>query len=296
LDKVTIKVPATTANLGPGFDCLGMALNIHNTMTFEKSEAPSFVMSGEGAGSLSGDLIYRSLEALYAEADRKPPDLAISCHNGIPVASGLGSSAATIVGALVGGNMLLGEPFALDQLVQLAAQTEGHPDNTTPALLGGCQVMVQNGKKVVYASIPLPKGLKAVLFVPDFSLPTAETRQMLPQQVSMADAVHNISRTALLVTALATSNLAHLKLATQDRLHQPTRGTLFPAMTAIFEAALAVGALGVFLSGGGPTVCALTLEKEEAIADAMLASASKAGVKGRTKIAEPSLIGAQVVS
>ncbi len=295
MDKVTIRVPATAANLGPGFDSLGMALNIYNTMTFEKSRSPTFVVSGEGAGSLSSDLIYRSLVALYEETGGKRPDLAISCHNDIPVASGLGSSAAAIVGALVGGNTLLGEPFALDQLVQLAAQIEGHPDNTTPALLGGCQVVVCDVEKVVHASVPLPQGLKAVLFIPDFSLPTSETRRMLPQQVSLADAVHNISRTALLVTGLATGNLAHLKLATQDRLHQPTRGTLFPAMTAIFETALTAGALGVFLSGGGPTVCALTLEKAEAIANAMLAAASKAGVKGRTRIAEPSPVGAQIV-
>lgn len=296
MDKVTIRVPATTANLGPGFDCLGMALNLYNTMTFEQTEPTSFVVVGEGAGSLSSDLIYRSLAALYAETSRKLPNLAISCNNDIPVASGLGSSAAAIVGALLGGNALLGQPLSLDRLVQLAAQLEGHPDNTTPAFLGGCQVIVWDGEKVVHASIPLPQGLKTVLLIPDFSLPTAATRQMLPQQVSMADAVHNISRTALLVTALATGKLDYLKLATQDRLHQPTRQALFPAMPDIFEAALVAGALGVFLSGGGPTILAFAVDKEEAIADAMLAAANRAGVKARTRIAEPSLVGAQVVA
>jgi len=296
LDRVTVKVPATTANMGPGFDCLGMALNVYNVMTFEQTGVAHFTVEGEGAASLSDHLIRRSLAALYAEAGRKLPDLAISCQSDIPVASGLGSSAAAIVGALLGGNTLLGQPLSLDRLVQLAAQLEGHPDNTTPALLGGCQVVVRDGEKVVHASIPLPQGLKAVLFVPDFPLPTAVTRQMLPQQVSMADAVHNISRTALLVTALATGKLEYLRLATQDRLHQPTRNTLFPAMTEIFEAALSAGALGVFLSGGGPTILAFALDKEESIADAMLAAANKAGITGRTRIAEPNPVGAQALA
>ncbi len=296
MDMVTIRVPATTANLGPGFDCVGMALDIYNTMTFEQDRIAGLEMTGEGAGSLSGDLIYRSLEALCGEAGRVLPDLAISCHNDIPVASGLGSSAAAIVGTLLAGNMLLDQPLSLERLVHLAAHLEGHPDNTTPALLGGCQVVVQDGEKVVHASVPLPQGLKAVLFIPDFRMPTAETRRILPQQVSMADAVHNISRTALLVTALATGNLEHLRLATHDRLHQPTRSKLLPAMAEIFGAALSAGALGVFLSGGGPTICAFAMDKGEAIADAMDNAASKAEVKGRTMIAEPSLVGAQVVA
>ena len=299
LHRVTVRVPATTANLGPGFDCLGMALDIHNSVTVETGQGFGISISGEGESVLSrgrDNRVYQAISAAYQRAGKEVPDLRLACHNEIPLRRGLGSSAAAAVGGLVAANTLLDGVLAPDELVSLGTALEGHPDNVAAALLGGCQVAVLDGDSVVTASIPLPQGLVAVLYVPDFEMPTAEARTILPKQVSRADAVHNVARTALLVTALATGQLHYLRLATQDRLHQPARQALFPAMGAIFEAALAAGALGVFLSGGGSTVLALAQGGADAIAEAMSQAAAGAGLRGYARVAQPSMAGAQVVA
>ncbi|MDP2952053.1 MAG: homoserine kinase, partial [Chloroflexota bacterium] len=212
----------------------------------------------------------------------------------IPLRRGLGSSAAAVVGGLMAGQELLGRPLSPQQLLGLATELEGHPDNVAPALMGGCQVVV-GGSEIVSAPVPLPRGLVAALFIPDFEIPTREARAVLPQQVSRADAVYNVGRAALLVAALATGQLGYLRIATQDRLHQPARQALFPAMERVFQAALEAGALGVFLSGSGSTILALVKGRASPVAQAMARAAREAGVKGRTKIARPSLQGAAVV-
>ncbi|MBI2907481.1 MAG: homoserine kinase [Chloroflexi bacterium] len=297
--KVTVKVPATSANLGPGFDCLGMALDFGNTITVELAEEFSISVTGEGTDTISrgpNNRVYSALTASYEKVGRKAPPLAINCHNEIPVGRGLGSSASAIVGGLMAANTLCGGPLSMKELVAMAALLEGHADNVVPAFLGGCQVIVHHGGELVTSAIPFPQALRAVLFIPDFQMPTEKSRALLPQQVSRADAVHNISRAALLVASLCSSNLEHLSVATQDKLHQPTRQTLFPAMPRIFEAALAAGAKGVFLSGGGPTILAFVADGADKIGEAMRAAAEKEGVHGRVKIASVSPMGARVVS
>jgi homoserine kinase len=290
-----VKIPATTANLGPGFDSLGMALDIYNTVTVEKSEKFKISISGEGEDVLSltkDNLVYLSFAALYNRIGLSVPKVKISCQSNIPLTRGLGSSATAIVGGLVAANSLCGEPLSSYEILKLGTLLEGHPDNVVAALFGGCQVIVQDGEDLVFASIPFPPELKAVLFIPDFEMKTTEARKLLPQEVSRADAIYNIGRVALLTTVFATGKLEHLRVATQDRLHQPQRQALFPAMYKIFDAALEAGALGVFLSGGGPTILALAQNSEAEIGKAVSEVAKKFEVEGEVRMAHLSSEGA----
>ena len=299
MNRVEIVVPATTANLGPGFDSLGLALDINNTVAVEMGHSFSISISGEGAQSLDRsprNLVYRAMAAVYERVGQPVPHFRLACHNEIPLRRGLGSSAAAAAGGLVAANLLCGQPLPAEELIRLGTALEGHPDNIAPAILGGCQISVLEGEKVLTAPLPWPPALKAVLFIPDFEMATAQARSILPSQVSRADAIYNISRTALLVAALATGRLEHLRVATQDRLHQPARQALFPAMGLIFEAALAAGALGAFLSGGGSTILALARDSFEAIAEAMAQAARGAGITGRTRLTRASAQGAHLLT
>ncbi|MBI2936383.1 MAG: homoserine kinase, partial [Chloroflexi bacterium] len=267
LRRVEVKVPATTANLGPGFDCLGMALDLWNLVSLEVGKSNT-VICGEGAETLSrgeDNLVYRSVFRLFAEVGKPVPALGLSCRNAIPLARGLGSSAAAVVGGLVAANALCGRPLSQRELLRLATEQEGHADNVAPALLGGCQIVMKEGNGLLTAQVPLPEGLSAVLFIPDQPLSTEKARAVLPPQVSREDAVFNIARSAMLVNALACGKLDLLALATQDRLHQPYREKLFPSMRLIFRAALEAGALGVFLSGSGSSILALARGREMTI-------------------------------
>ncbi|MEE9325268.1 MAG: homoserine kinase [Dehalococcoidia bacterium] len=297
-EKVIVRVPATAANMGPGFDCLGMALDIFNTVTVERSQNFHIAVSGQGDGQLSlgeDNMVYRGIGIAYKEIGMGIPTLSLLCHNDIPLLRGLGSSAAALVGGIVAGNALCGDPLSPERVLQLATTIEGHPDNIASALYGGCQIVVRDGERLIATSLPLPPDLKALLYIPDFPMPTQEARSILPDHVSRSDAIYNVSRAALLANALATGQLEHLKLATQDVLHQPARQTLFPAMRELFEASLNAGALGVFLSGGGSTVLALAKTNEDAILRAMAEAGDRAGLKGTTRMAHPTVEGASVV-
>ena len=296
-ERVTVRVPATTANLGPGFDCLGMALDIWNEVAVERGDF-AVAIQGEGEGTLStgqDNLVYRALCIPFQEAGLQVPTLSLWCSNTIPLSRGLGSSAAAIVGGLVVGNQLAGSPLDQEQLLEQATLLEGHPDNVSAALLGGCRIVVREGERLITAPVPLPEGIGAVLFVPETPMPTREARAVLDPSVSREDAVYNIGRGALLVNALATGRMEDLRVATQDRLHQPARQALFPAMKNIFRAALDAGALGVFLSGGGSTVLALTRGREMTIGYEMAEAAKLSSVNGEVKVTRPSLQGAHVV-
>lgn len=296
--RVTVRVPASTANLGPGFDCLGMALDIYNAVSISASPSFQIEVTGEGAGVLPRDgqnIAYKALQALADEAGREVSPLRLELNNGIPLARGLGSSAAAIVGALVAADHFFDARLPVDALLELACRLEGHPDNVAPALLGGCTVVVRDGQRLVHSPVPLPPGLVAVLFVPDFALATADARRVLPRHVEMADAVFNAGRTALLATCLATGRLDLLRVATQDALHQPWRRALFPAMEVLFRAALDAGALCAFLSGAGPAVLALTVHDADLVAHSLREAALRERVPGSTRLARPDMAGAHLV-
>ena len=294
--RLTVRVPATTGNLGPGFDCLGMALDIWNTIQVEVGES-GFDIAGEGADLLprgGANLTYRSFRLALDEAGHPIPDVRITCRNEIPLARGLGSSSAAVVGGLVAGNEVGGRRLPEQRLLELAVEVEGHPDNAAPALFGGCQIVVGNGANLITCHVPVPEDLRAVLFIPDISMPTDQARALLPAEVPRRDAVYNMGRVALLVRAFATGDLAYLATATEDRLHQPARQQIFPAMKNIFRAAMSAGALGVFLSGAGSTVLALTKGKEFTVGYEMADAANKSGVGGRVKVTRPSNQGVDV--
>ena len=309
---IRVAAPATTANLGPGYDCLGMALDIWNTVEVEplpEGTVPSVSVSGEGEGELEAgpeNLVYRSMEFLYRELDIPMPPLRVHCDNEIPLARGLGSSAAAIAGGLAAANALAntekeGGGFTPRDLLEMAATIEGHPDNVAAAVMGGLQLVVteaqDTGESTLYTvPVSVPAAIHAVLFIPETRIATADARAVLPQQLPVPDAVHNMARVALLVAGMATNHPEYLSVATQDKLHQPYRQPLFPAMKLLMKAALDAGALGAFLSGSGSTVLALTQGREMTVAYEMAEAARQASVEGTVKVTQPTALGAHLVS
>ena len=294
---VTVKVPATTANMGPGFDCLGMALDIWNSVRVEFGPA-GMEIEGEGADSLPRDhknLVFGSFSRVFEEIGSPVPQVNMVCRNDVPLGRGLGSSAAAVVGGLTTANHMCGDALSQEKLLALAVEIEGHPDNVTAAMLGGCTIVVNGEAGLVTAEVPFPEDISAVLFVPDQPMPTKEARGLLGAEVSREDAVYNIGRTALLVRALSTGDLSQLAIATEDRLHQPARQSIFSPMKNIFRAALSAGALGVFLSGAGSSVLALARDREFTIGYEMADAAAKSGVDGVIKVTKPSRLGVHVV-
>jgi homoserine kinase len=297
VSKVTVRVPASTANLGPGFDCLGMALGLYNTVTVQVTRGRLDVrIKGEGAEELrwgEENRVLRAIRLAFEEAGQRLPSLALEQQNEIPLGRGLGSSSAATVAGLVAGNALCGNPLSEQQILVLGTQLERHPDNVAPALLGGLVIVVQDDTGLLYNRIPTPADLEAALFVPEFSMPTDKARRVLPQDISRSDAVHNLGRVALLVSAFLQGRYELLDAATRDRLHQPYREAMFPAMPELFTAARQAGALGVFLSGAGSTILALCRGNGHTVAEAMATTARKKSVAGQPMVVPVSSKGVQ---
>ncbi len=287
-ERASVLVPATSANLGPGFDCLGLAVDLWGTITLERREAPAV---DDPMASMAITAAHR----VFDRARQAAGPLVVSYEGSIPLARGLGASAVARVGGLVAANELCGRLLDRDDLLVLATELEGHADNVAPALFGGLQASVVEDKHVMHTAVPLPAGLQCVLFVPEFRIATKDARRVLPDSLSRADAVHNIGRAALLVAAMARGRFDLLNAATQDRLHQPARSELFPAMSAIFDAAKAAGAHAAYLSGSGSTLCAFATANAEGIAGAMAEAARSREVSGQTIITRPTEKGAEVV-
>ncbi|HZX45756.1 MAG TPA: homoserine kinase [Clostridia bacterium] len=257
-----VKVPATSANMGPGFDCMGVALDIYNTVAAE--EIPEGVVienHGRDADLIGKDdsnLIYKAMKTVFEKVGYMPTGLKITSYNEIPVARGLGSSAASTAAGLILANAMTGETLSLEEIIRLGTALEGHPDNIVPAMIGGMTLSYsQDTSSVGYIKVDFPENLRMLVMVPDFMLSTTKARMVLPQRVELGNAVFNISRAALMVAALTAGKLEHLKYAVQDRLHQPYREKLIPGMQEVFEQAYNAGARGVFLSGAGSTIVAM---------------------------------------
>jgi len=239
------------------------------------------------------------MEFLFMDAGEDMPAVRISCDNAIPLARGMGSSAAAIAGGLVAANALSKHNYTPNDLLEMAATIEGHPDNVAAAVLGGMQLVITDrtdeGSRLYTVPVNVPPELHAVVFVPQVRISTEDARAVLPANVSVADAVHNMGRVGLLVAAMATNHPEYLTVATQDRLHQPYRQPLFPAMKVIFQAALDAGAMGVFLSGSGSTVLALTKGREMTVAYEMAEAARQASVEGNVSVTQPTVRGAHLI-
>lgn len=293
-----VLVPATSANLGPGFDALGLALGLENRVYVEPAASLEIVVRGEGADRLETDernFIYRAVRLLADHLNRPTPVLRMVCDNGIPLARGLGSSSAALVAGMLITNTWYGNPLSRQELLEVGVAVEGHPDNLAPALFGGVRVCVRRGESVIHLGVPLARPLRAVLFVPDFPMPTAGARHVVPREVTLSETVFNLSRVGLLVAALTTGHYEVLRVATEDALHQKPRELLFPQMPHFFAAAVAAGALGAYLSGAGSTVLALAEPgHEEAIADAFGLVGMEHGVQGTVRVVDVVDQGARV--
>ncbi len=255
---IKIQIPATSANLGAGFDALGLALNFYNYVDMEEADGVHIEsMDGTEIPTDETNLVYETAETLYKICGRSFSGLTIRQVNNIPMARGLGSSSACIIAGLVGANQLMGEPVGLDDLVDLSAQIEGHPDNTAPALLGGIVTAVFDGKKVHWVKQEVYTTLKFVAAIPDFELKTEKARACLPKEISHKDAVYNLSRAALFSASLLTGKYENLRTSVHDRLHQPYRMELIPHGRDVFDTAYSLGAYAAYLSGAGPCLMSI---------------------------------------
>ncbi|MBI5877858.1 MAG: homoserine kinase [Chloroflexi bacterium] len=295
--RFVIHIPATTANLGSGFDCLGLALDLHNTIEVEDAPQLELFIRGEGDTTLprtAANRVVKAMQRLCDEIGKPLPPVRLCMNNLIPLARGLGSSSAAAVGGLVAANRLHGNPLGPEQLLALAVELEGHPDNVAPALLGGmCVVNMTEGRSVA-VSFAWPAQLQVVVYVPDASLSTAKARGVLPNMITRGDAVFNVGRAALWVAAIAQQRYDLIQLATQDRLHQPYRASLVRGFDAICAAAVRAGALGAFLSGAGSSMAAIVMGNADAVADAMRQTAQGAGQPGRAVVLNGSPHGVRI--
>ncbi|MCG9967690.1 homoserine kinase [Pelotomaculum terephthalicicum JT] len=296
---IRVQVPATTANLGPGFDCLGMALELYNIVEIiQVPHGLTIEVTGEGAADISRDvdnLVFRAAQQVFKQVGFEPTGLKIRLINQIPVARGLGSSTAAIIGGVIAANLLVGGRLSLKEIIGLASLLEGHPDNVAPAVLGGIVISVQADGELKNMKIQPPQGIKCVVAIPDFILATKASRDVLPSQVPFQDVIFNLGRVALLVAALQKGDFTLLGTAMEDHLHQPFRSVLVPGMKKVLAAAKLAGARGVTLSGAGPSVIALADSNFDLIARVMGDTFRQNGVKCRTLVLKPSPIGARAL-
>ena len=300
--SVKVRVPGTSANCGPGFDTLGVACTIYNdlTLTLLPEEHLKITVEGEGAGNIPLDernMVWSAIQRVLKRARRarEYPGAVIHMMNCIPLSRGLGSSAAAIVAGLKAANVLLENPFSRRELLQMATDMEGHPDNVAPALLGGFTVSLLHQRRAESFSFLPRLPLKLVVAIPSFHLSTRLARNALPETVPLADAVFNVSRAALLVGALVKGNLRFLRHAFDDALHQPYRAKLIPGMYEVMEAAKKEGALGAVMSGAGPCLMAYTLGEEAAVGDAMVQAFRGHDIEARCLILDIDRRGAHIV-
>jgi len=294
---ISVRVPATSANLGPGYDAVGLALSLSMRIGLDRAPAPTIEVYGTGA-----DLIprgpdhpaYRAASFVAEIVGESDAHFHLVQENAIPPTRGLGGSAAALVGGAVAANDLFGGQIAAPDLLNLVCELDGHPDNAAPALLGGLVIGTLTPEGVSAVRLE-PRDLKAVVAVPDFAVSTTAARRALPEQVPHRDAVFNVGRSGLLLGSLATGEYELLRVAMQDRLHQPYRSHLVPGLEDVIEAALANGAYGACLSGSGPTVLAFAPEKHAPkVAPAMQTAFEARGVAAKSWALDIDLAGARV--
>jgi len=311
ISTVTVTVPATTANLGPGFDCIGAALTLYNQFKFTRLDLSSSE-SGQAVVGVSikvvgseadrvrtdaSNLVYQSFLKLYQHLGQTPPPVQIEIQLGVPLARGLGSSATAIVGGLVAGNLLAGSPLDQGEIMNIAIALEGHPDNVVPALLGGCRLAATSNSQGTNSweicDIPWHPNLFPVVAIPSFELSTAEARRVLPAEYSRADAIFNTAHLGLLLRGLETGRSEWLQAALQDRIHQPYRKALISGYDAVHSAAIQAGAYGMVISGAGPTLLAVVNSAQAAAVETAMKNAWQAqGITAEAKRLQIDLQGA----
>lgn len=274
--KVSVKVPATVANLGCGFDCFGLALPVYNTVTIQETVLPGSGVeinviteknqeSSRNIPTDKNNIVYKAIELLYGYVGQSPTELKIDITTQIPIARGLGSSASVVVGGLMAANELLGNPADKAVISSIATEIEGHPDNVVPAIYGGITLSSwEEDGSVIYRQLPWHNDWKITVCVPDYELATDISRSVLPSEVSIKDAVYNLRRSAMFVNALYTKDEELMKLALRDKLHQPYRTKLVPGLNSIMENLKHTkDVLGCVLSGAGPSI--MIVSKKESL-------------------------------
>ena len=272
--KISVKVPATSANIGAGFDCLGMALPIYNVITIEETVLPgtgveiNVISDNATVDELSlehipldeNSLVYKAVEMLYNSIGQTPSELRINIKSGIPIARGLGSSASVIVGALVAANELLGRPADEVALLSIACELEGHPDNITPAIVGGLVISSQEDDgTVVYRKLNWPTEWAITVCIPDFELSTDIARSVIPKEVPLKDAVYNVQRMGMFMNAVQNNDAELMKLALHDKLHQPYRMKLIQGLDKIMDNLRHIDSvLGCVISGAGSSILVIS--------------------------------------
>ena len=295
--QVRVRVPATTANLGPGFDCMGLALNLWNEACFTRAgEGIRLINYGEGP-NIPTDERNLIIQAMRFFCDLRgltlPRGLLIRCHNQIPLSSGLGSSAAAVLTGLLGAAQLLNSPLDEKEALDLAARMEGHADNAAAALFGGLVLVAAGKGSWLVQRIEVPP-IQAAVVLPAFDLPTHAARAVLPGEVSLSDATFNMGRALLVVEALRNGSLDLLRRAMDDRLHTPYRLPLIPGAQAALEAAYQAGASAVTISGAGPSLIAFSAADARQVSEAMVSAFKRAGVTARAFLLQTTSSGAAV--
>ena len=291
--RVIVDVPATTANLGPGFDCLGAALDLNNRFAMRRIEGGGerfeLIIEGSEGSHLRGgpeNLVYRAAQRVWKAAGLEPVALEARVRLAVPPARGLGSSATAIVAGLMGANALVGEPLSKEKLLELAIDIEGHPDNVVPSLLGGlCMTAKAASQRWRVVRCEWTSTVKAVVAIPSIRLSTSEARRAMPKAIPVSDAVVNLGALTLLLQRLRTGNGDLISDGMHDRLHEPYRWRLIKGGDQVKQAAMDAGAWGCAISGAGPSVLALCAEdKGMAVSRAMVRAWEAAGVASRAPV------------
>lgn len=261
---IKVRVPATSANMGPGFDSLGIGLTLYNEFGFKEIESGLKFNGIREEFCNEENIIYKAMKHCFDKAGYKIKGLEISeLTQDVPISRGLGSSSTCIVGGLVGANVILGNKFSEDELLDMAVEIEGHPDNVAPALLGGMVVAISEENKTFYDRINIKGGIKFIAVVPNFRLSTEKARSVLPKEITLKDGVYNVSRAALMVASFTSGKYELIKYACKDAFHQNYRSKLIPGFEKVYNKSYEMGALGCYLSGAGPTIMVLIDEKDE---------------------------------
>lgn len=296
--KIRVKVPATSANLGAGFDVFGLAVNLYNEFIIEHADTFSIEIQGakNNLPESEDNLFYTSFGQLFKKRNEKVPPVKITAKIQIPQARGLGSSSTAVVGGLVAANAFLGNIYTIDELLPFAVDLERgqHPDNVAPALLGGLIAITSDEGKLYYQKLQFPSQLLVVYFVPEVVMDTVASRKLMPKQYLRKDVVFSTGRVALFLSALQSRQYHYLKIAMQDRIHQPTRSKIFPLFPKLIETAIGHGAYGAALSGGGSSVIAFADGRAKKVANAMQKEAEKNNISGIPMILSATNDGVQV--
>ncbi|MBD5642971.1 homoserine kinase [Clostridium botulinum] len=260
---VEVRVPATSANIGPGFDCLGVAVNIYNKFFVEEIEDGLIFEGCADKFKNENNLIYVAMKKCFDKIGYKPTGLRIKIESDIPVSRGLGSSAACVVGGIVSANELAGGALNKKELLDLAVEVEGHPDNVNPAFCGGMTASISDNREVIYSKVKVSEGIKFCALIPDFTLSTEKARAVLPKSIDYKDGIFNVGRTALMISALNNGDFHLIKYACKDKLHQDYRANLIENFYSIKKQCEKLNSLGVFLSGAGPTIMVMLREEDK---------------------------------